>query len=455
MPKPPRVLISAPHRSSGKSTVSLGLCAALRRRGLVVQPFKKGPDYIDPMWLSAAAARSCRNLDFYLMGPEAVTATLARAARGADLCVIEGNMGFFGGMDPAGSDSTAALARLVSAPAVLVINTRGMTRGVAALVRGHLALEPGTPVAGVILNRVRGRRHEDKLRDALARYTPEVRVLGAVPDQPEVLIRERHLGLVPVDEDRGLLPVVERAADLVSRYVDLDRLLETAASAPPLPRVPADPAPPPAPRVRLGVARDRAFTFYYAENLEALARAGAELVPVDLIRDTALPDVRGLYIGGGFPEVFMAELEANAAMRRAVRDAAEAGMPVYAECGGLLYLGRSITYRGRTCAMAGVLPLDATMHARPMGHGYMLLECLADTPWCRRGARIRAHEFHHSRVESLGKVEFAYGVARGRGVDGRRDGILYKNVLASYAHLHGGAEQAWARGLVSLALSWR
>jgi len=444
----PRIVISAPHRSSGKSTISLGLCAAFKDSGLSVQPFKKGPDFIDPMWLTAASGRECRNLDFFMMGERNILETFAAASRGSDLSVIEGNMGFYDGLDLKGTDSTAALARLLKAPSILVVNTLRMTRGVAPLILGHQKFEPETHIAAVILNRVRGSRHEKKLREALDYYCG-MEVVGAVPDKKELFIEERHLGLTPLKEDAGLHPVIERIAHAVNEYLNLDRILELAGSAPMMPVQPEDLVSFPVPDVRLGLASDPAFTFYYPENLQALSMAGAELVPFNTLRDPHLPEVGGLYIGGGFPEIFMDALEKNVTLRAEIRSAIEQGMPVYAECGGLMYLSRSISFRSRTRSMVGALPCDIEMLPRPMGHGYVILKPTGKGPWSPGETEVRAHEFHHSRAANLGKADFAYRLARGQGIDGEHDGILYKNVLASYAHLHHAGAPEWAGRFVS------
>ncbi len=444
----PRILISAPHRSSGKSTISIGLCAALREAGLTVQPFKKGPDFIDPMWLTSASGRECRNLDFFMMGQKAIIDTFSAVSRGADLNVIEGNMGFYDGLDLKGTDSTAALSRLLEAPAILVVNARRMTRGVAPLVLGHQQFEPGINIAGVILNRVRGARHEKKLCDALSHYC-RVEVVGVIPDQKELFIEERHLGLTPVKEDTGLLPVIDRIAHAVKKYVDLEKIRSIARSAPPIQSSASEEMTLPTPTLRLGMASDPCFTFYYPENLHALRLAGAELVPFNTLKDSHLPDVKGLYLGGGFPEVFMEALEKNASLRAEIRSAIEKGMPVYAECGGLMYLTRSISYKGRTRSMVGSLPCDVEMHKRPMGHGYVLLQPNGNSPWMTKRTEIRAHEFHHSQVVNPENLKFAYKMTRGNGIDGEHDGILYKNVLASYTHLHNAGAPGWAERFIS------
>jgi len=348
----PRLLVAAPSRGSGKSTVAIGIAAALRSRGRTVQAFKKGPDFIDPMWLSAAAGRRCRNLDFFMMGLERITAAFPERAAGADLALVEANHGLHDGIDPAGADSGAALARLLGLPVILVVNAQRLGRGVAPLIQGQIAFDPAVTVAGVVLNRARGARHEGKLRDAVERYC-RVEVLGVLPDLPDLAIAERHLGLTPLEEAPDLVPVVERIGAAVAKHLDLDRIEAIAQAAPPLPTDPQRLASTDggAQRqdhgaahggVRIGIAMDRAFTFYYPENLEALSAAGAELVPFSPLEDPRLPEVGGLYIGGGFPEVFMERLEANATMREDVRSAIAAGIPTWAECGGLMYLTQGI-----------------------------------------------------------------------------------------------------------------
>jgi cobyrinic acid a,c-diamide synthase len=446
-----RLFISAAHKSSGKTTLCIGLAAALRARGEVVQPFKKGPDYIDPLWLGLAAGRPCYNLDPYLSGAEELSAEFARRMQGATLGLVEGNKGLYDGLALDGSNSNAALAAMLGAPVVLVIDARGMTRGIAPLILGFQAFDPNIRIAGVILNQLGGARHEAKLRAVIAHYTG-VPVLGAVQYDEHLTIVERHLGLVPSNEADAARARVEEIAARIAQQVDLDALLAVARAAPALAAPPAAPARPRAAVLRLGIARDSAFGFYYPGDLEALREAGAELVPFDALRDKRLPPVDALFIGGGFPETHMDALAANAAMRAAVRAAIDSGMPAYAECGGLMYLARSIEWTGRRAQMAGVLPADVVMHARPVGRGYVHLRETGRGPWRAHAGLIRAHEFHYSSVENLAPgLAFAYDVERGHGIDGRHDGIVYKNLLASYAHLRDVAGHHWAARFVAFA----
>ncbi|MEW5762440.1 MAG: cobyrinate a,c-diamide synthase [Bacillota bacterium] len=448
----PRLVVGAVQGRSGKTTVTAAVIAAMRRRGLPVQAFKKGPDFIDPGWLGRVSGRPCRNLDPFLMDPATILASFGTHVAGAAVAVIEGAMGLFDGVDLVGSGSTAQLARVLRAPVILVINAARMTRSAAAVVLGCRALDPELSLAGVIFNNVARPRHERMLRQSVEYYTG-ARVLGAVPRKRAFNIPDRHLGLVPAGEDERLLASLEALAAEGETYLDLEGLLGVAGAAPPL-DIPERPLYPPAEAagVTVGIFLDRAFSFYYPENLEALEAAGARLVPIDALHGE-MPPVDALYIGGGFPEVLAGELEANASLREAVRRGVAAGLPVYAECGGLMYLGRSLTWRGRTYRMSGALPFDVDLDERPCGHGYMVLEVVEENPFLPCGLSIRGHEFHHSRLSNLSReeVRFAYRVRRGYGIDGRRDGLLYRNVLASYNHLHALATPDWAPRLVRRA----
>ncbi|MFN3075441.1 MAG: cobyrinate a,c-diamide synthase [Alphaproteobacteria bacterium] len=455
-----RLFVSAAHKSSGKTTVSIGLCAALVQRGHVVQPFKKGPDYIDPMWLGVAAGRACRNLDFNTQTPDEIRHLFGRCVAGGALGVIEGNKGLHDGVDVRGSDSSAALAKLLRTPVILVLDASGITRGVAPLLLGYQAFDPEVRIAGVILNKVAGSRHESKLRAAIAAFT-DLPVLGAVRRSRELEIVERHLGLIPSNEAGEARAVVARIGQAIASEVDLEALLAMARDVSPYPA--PDLSRPLSPavrdRVRLGIARDAAFGFYYQDDLEALAAAGADLVPVSMLSDPGLPPgLDGLFLGGGFPETHMESLEANESLRAQVKSAIEAGLPVYAECGGLMYLSRSIFWQGRRCRMVGAIPGDSVMHDRPHGRGLMRLEETNHHPWpgSDERAEITAHEFHYSSLENLPEtLDYAYRVVRGDGVDGRHDGIILRNVLANYAHMRSVGPFPWARRFVAFMRACR
>jgi cobyrinic acid a,c-diamide synthase len=421
----------------------------------VVQPFKKGPDYIDPLWLGLAAGRPCYNLDAYLMGADEIRAQVVRRMRGATLGIIEGNKGLYDGLDLEGANSNAAMAALLGTSVVLVIDARGMTRGIAPLILGYQAFDPNIRIAGVILNQLGGSRHEAKLRAVIRHYTG-VPVLGAVQHDERMAIAERHLGLVPSNEAEGAGGRIDGIAAHIAAQVDLEQLLAISRQAAPLQGgEPARDAGGGAP-VRIGIARDAAFGFYYPGDLDALRSAGAELVDFSALRDSHLPPVDGVFIGGGFPETHMDELAANESLRRELHDAIEAGLPAYAECGGLMYLARGIEWNGRGAPMVGVIPADIVMHRRPVGRGYVHLRETGRGPWPGRpqSPLIHAHEFHYSSVENLAPgAEFAYDVERGHGIDGRHDGIVHRNLLASYAHLRDVAGNPWARRFVDFVRS--
>jgi cobyrinic acid a,c-diamide synthase len=441
-----RLLVSAAHKSSGKTTVAVGLAAALTAAQVRVQPFKKGPDYIDPMWLTRAAGRPCINLDPWLMDDAALARSFAAALPGADLALVEGNKGLYDGLALDGSNSNAALARRLALPVLLVIDARGMTRGIAPLILGYQAFDREIRIGGVILNRLGGARHEAKLRAVIEHYT-DVPVLGAVAEDERLAVTERHLGLMPCAEVDDAQARVAAIGRIVADQVDLDRVRALAASAGPLQLPEAGESAPAAARcdLRIGIARDRAFGFYYPDDLAAIEASGAELVTIDTLADQRLPAIDGLVIGGGFPETCMAELEANAALRGAIRHAIEGGLPTYAECGGLMYLARSIRWQGRSAAMVGAIPADAVMSPKPVGRGYVQVEETAAMPWGGGSATpLRGHEFHHSSLVDLDpSVAFAYRVRRGHGVDGANDGIVVHNLLASYLHLRSAAGASW------------
>jgi cobyrinic acid a,c-diamide synthase len=450
----PRLLLSAAHKSSGKTTVSVGLCAALKQRGLAVQPFKKGPDYIDPMWLAQACGRDCRNLDLFLMSPVEIVSMFSRFSTGASISIVEGNKGLYDGLALDGSNSNAALAHMLGLPVVLVIDARGMTRGVAPLILGYQAFDPTIRIAGVILNNLGGTRHEAKLRAVIEHYT-DVPVVGAIQSDARLSIGERHLGLVPNRELGDASRRIEKIGTIIAEQVDLNRVIEIARSASPLAsaHLVAPTRQAKQHKVRIGVARDKAFGFYYPDDLDALRSAGAEIITIDTLQDSQLPDIDGMFIGGGFPEVFMGDLEANANLREQIRNAVDASLPVYAECGGLMYLARTLTWKGRTCRMVGAIPADVVMHDKPVGRGYVSLAETGLSPWpASDGAptgELHGHEFHYSSLENLGPdVKFAYRVLRGHGVNGKHDGVVHKNVLASYAHLRSVGRANWAERFV-------
>jgi cobyrinic acid a,c-diamide synthase len=436
---------------AGKTFVTAGLARALVRSGRRVAPFKKGPDFIDAAWLGAAARAPGRNLDTYLMSPATIVGSLQRAASGADLALVEGNRGLFDGADARGSHSTAQLAKLIGAPVVLVVNAAKVTRTVAALVLGCKALDPELTLAGVVLNRVGTGRQEDVIRRALAADTG-VPVLGAIPRIEGQPLPSRHLGLVCAAEDPEREAALESLAEAVARYVDLDAVSTVASLASSMPAALVPERTREGRLVRIGVLRDAAFSFYYPENLEALEAAGAELVFISPLADRELPPIDALYAGGGFPEEYAGALAANEALRAALASAIAAGLPAWAECGGLMYLSRALLRDGREHPMVGALPVVVEHTPRPQGHGYMAATVDRANPFFPVGTRLLGHEFHYSRIAGSSGGETALAVERGAGLGGGRDGLVVGNVVATYMHLHALGTPEWAGALVQAAL---
>ncbi|MBD3670892.1 MAG: hydrogenobyrinic acid a,c-diamide synthase (glutamine-hydrolyzing) [Gammaproteobacteria bacterium] len=445
--------ISAAHKSSGKTTVSIGLTAALTARGHRVQAFKKGPDYIDPIWLSqASGGLPCHNLDFNTQGHSEILDNFTRLNANADVSLIEGNKGLYDGMDLHGEDSNAAMAKLLKAPVILVLDTRGTIRGVAPLLLGYQQFDTELNIAGVILNQVGGSRHEGKLRAIIEEYT-DIEVLGAVQRNASMNIDERHLGLMPGNEDKSAYDTIDTIGAQVASQVNLSRLMEIASMAPA-----TEPERPSRPLtsqqsptdVRIGIAQDPAFGFYYADDLESMRQHGVELVTIDTLHDRQLPTIDALFIGGGFPETQMTALEANSALRRQIYQAIEDGLPTYAECGGLMYLCRSIQWQGESREMVGIIPADAVMQSKPQGRGYIRVKPTSAFPWPEQEqVEISAHEFHYSHLEGLeGQFDYAYEVLRGVGIDGKHDGLIYKNLLACYAHMRHTRSHEWVTHFV-------
>jgi len=456
-----RLFISAAHKSSGKTTVSIGLCAALKQRDLVVQSFKKGPDYIDPYWLAQATRRDCYNLDFYTMERDEILSLMQLKANDADITLIEGNKGLYDGLDLDGSNSNAALATLTETPVILVLNARGMTRGIAPLILGYQAFDKDVLIKGVILNRLGGSRHESKLRNVIEHYT-DVEVVGAIHNDNRFDIDERHLGLVPGHEDPFCEQKIALLADAVNDQVNIDAVLSIAQQAPDLQVEKLATEIQTKTRekdIKLGLVRCSAFGFYYPDDLQALQDAGAELVEVDPCHQTKLPDIDALFIGGGFPETHMNELEANKLLRSEIKTAIDNGLPTYAECGGLMYLARTIQWNNETCEMVGCIDTDIIMEKRPQGRGYVQLEETENSLWPKpasweKSNIIHAHEFHYSRFNNIGNdVQFAFRVKRGMGINGEFDGYVYKNLLANYTHQRNTWNNPWAQRFIDFARS--
>ena len=439
---------------SGKSVVSVGLIAALRNRGSGVAVFKKGPDYIDAGWMSMAAGHPCYNLDPYLMSPEAIVTTFQEHIHGNAYAVIEGNRGLFDGVNAQGEFSTAELAQLLELPVLLVVNCSKTTRTVAALVLGCEAFDPRIRIAGVILNQIATPRHESIIRQSLEMYT-DVPVLGVMPRLKQDIFPMRHLGVTPYQEYGPAGEAVERLAALAETHFDLDAIIARMRGMVPLPPRRSSFTPP---RVRIGVLRDAAFQFYYQENLEALTKAGAELVTIDALHAPALPpDLDGLYIGGGFPETSARQLADNASFRTSVREGIDAGLPVYAECGGLIFLGRSIVLQGEEYPLAGVFPVTFALGIKPQAHGYSTCMVEKANGFYPVGTRIKGHEFRYSLVRQWegSPGDLVLQMERGTGFFEGRDGLVKNNALALYTHVMASGTPQWVQGFIAAAQGYR
>ncbi len=447
-----RVIVAGLAGDTGKSLVSLGLVRALQDAGLRVAPFKKGPDFIDAAWLGAAAGSPGRNLDTFLMPKEAILTSLSNSSREADIAVIEGNRGLFDGMDSVGSHSTAELAKLIGSPVVLVVDATKATRTVAALVKGCQVTDPEMNIAGVVLNRVGTNRQVRVIREAMSRETG-LPVLGAIPKLDEQHLPSRHLGLVTTMEHPDIKTALEKVGEAVHKHVDVDAVIElargTAALETPEIKLETVSA---GSRVRIGVLDDEAFSFYYPENLAALENAGADLLKISPLRDREIPDMDALYAGGGFPEIHAAELSANEPLRKALRDRIDQGLPVWAECGGLMYLSRALLHDGTSYPMVGVLPVDVEQLPKPQGHGYVMARVDGENPFLEDNTSLKGHEFHYSRLcGDIEDVPTILELRRGTGIGKGRDGIKIGSVVATYTHFHALGTPEWAGGMVGSA----
>ncbi len=503
----PRIIIAGLSGGSGKTLVSLGVVRALARSGLAVKPCKKGPDYIDAWWLALAAGHPATNLDPYFLDADMLRSlfwtqcglTSPASAQGAyppatsflfanppgpyDIAVIEGNRGLFDGRDLSGSCSTAELARILGAPVVVVMDCTKMTRTAAAIVSGLRHFEQGVHIAGVILNRTAGPRHRTVLRETIEHYT-DVPVLGVLPKIADNPIPERHMGLVSGMEHEECVAGLDKVADIMADHVDLHRLRQVAAAAPAQRGPVADlwsrmpvaehnvPAQPDADaagldtaipaRPRIGYVHDAALWFYYEENLLALRHAGADLVRLSLLDDAEWPQLDGLYLGGGFPENLAARLAANRPALDRLRILSESGLPIYAECGGFMVLGRSIVMQGTEHPMADIFPVRTVFHQKPQGLGYVDAAAVLDNPFHPAGTQFRGHEFHYSRCEPCDtaadtpcalRLTAQSGHVTGMG-DGR-DGLLLRNTMAAYTHIFAPAVPHWAPAMVHAARDFR
>lgn len=446
--------------SSGKTFISLGLVSAFANKGVRVAVFKKGPDYIDAGWLAGVAGRPCYTLDPFLIGRDKVLSSFISHSRDTDLAIVEGNRGLFDGIDVDGEFSTAEVAKTLQSPVILVVDCLKATRTIAAILLGVLSFDKKLRIEGVILNRIAGSRHESVIRKAIEKYC-NIQILGAVPNLAWENFPERHMGLKSYPEHPEVKQAIYSAADIVSRHVNLDKLLEIAGkgqvemqnseSGIQNPEAKNDAFP----TLRIGVIKDSAFQFYYPENLEELKRHGAEIVEISALEADRLPEIDALYIGGGFPETHAPALSDNKNFRAYVGEAVRKGLPVYAECGGLMYLGESLVMDDKNYSMTGIFPISFSIEKKPQAHGYTIVEVVRENPFYPVGTILRGHEFHYSKSVNTSEVmesfNYAFRVNRGSGIYKNMDGLCHKNVFATYTHLHAYGARQWVEGMIKQA----
>ncbi len=463
----PRILISALRGGSGKTILSIGITAAWKSFGKQITPFKKGPDYIDAGWLALAAGRPCYNLDTFLIKKEHTLQSFFLHSKNGDIAVIEGNRGLYDGIDIQGSTSTAELAKLLKTPVILCIDCTKSTRTMAAAVLGCLKFDPDTDIKGVILNRVAGPRHEKILRKNIEHYC-DIPVLGALPKLDWQNFPERHMGLLPTPEHGWAEDSIKAASQIAGRYLDLEALAAVAGNAGAL-TIPAElreSIPPETGplldsdqqlRPRIGIIKDSAFQFYYPENIEAIGAAGAETIFISPLTSDTIPPIDALYIGGGFPETHARQLAQNVKFRDQLKSLAKEGLPIYAECGGLMYLGEELVLDEKSFPMAGILPIVFGFSKKPQGHGYTIVAVEQPNPYFKVGTQLKGHEFHYSRVLKWRGTDkdLAFNMKRGAGFINNRDGVCYKNVLATYTHIHALGTPSWAKAMVRNAVAYK
>jgi len=468
--KVPGVVIAGLRGGSGKTIISLGITAAWRARNITVAPFKKGPDYIDAGWLSRAAGRPCYNLDTYLCAQSVVQTSYLIHSQSCDVAMVEGNRGLFDGIDIEGTTSTSELAKLLDLPVVLVLDCTKSTRTMAAVLMGCMQFDPDINICGVILNRLAGKRHEGKVRANIERFC-NIPVLGALPKLKQEDFPERHMGLVTSAEHGERDTSLTRAGQVAQDNVDIDRLfrLVTSCKGPGMPHVDNAGQEPTAVleintsenqdpvtdngAVTIGVVRDSAFQFYYPDNIEALENLGARIKFISPLSQSDIPDVDAIYMGGGFPETHATQLSANQAFRDNLKALSRKGLPIYAECGGLIFLGESICLDDVVYPMTDILPLRFGLSKRPQGHGYTEVEVVNDNPFYAKGEVLRGHEFRYSKVLSIDydDTSMAFKMTRGKGILEKKDGFFKDNTFGTYTHIHALGSTGWAPSLIAKA----
>jgi cobyrinic acid a,c-diamide synthase len=481
----PGLIIAALRGGSGKTIFSVGVISALKNLGQTVAPFKKGPDYIDAGWLAFAAGRPCYNLDTFLVEKELILHSFLSHILSNDIAIIEGNRGLYDGIDLEGTTSTAELAKLLDLPVILCINATKTTRTMAAVVSGCMQFDPDVRIKGVILNRVAGLRHENILRKSIEHFCG-VPVIGAVPKLSNQNFPERHMGLVPTPEHSWAKESIDAMSQVATKYMDLEQIKKIACKdgsrmagkrdleeslkfrnsqdrsqklrisvndqRSEKQKVGKDKDVP-----IIGIIKDSAFQFYYPDNFEALVLAGAKLVFISSLVEQTIPSIDALYIGGGFPETHAEELAGNKKFKEQLKSLGENGLPIYAECGGLMYLGEELVIKEKSYPMVGIFPVSYSFSKKPKGHGYTIVSVVRENPYFKIGTEIKGHEFHYSSVLKWrgDDSDLAFSIKRGTGFINKKDGVCYKNVLATYIHIHALGTPSWAKSMVRNAILYK
>jgi len=440
----PTYLISSTKKSSGKTIVSIGLTGLANKLGYTVQTFKKGPDFIDPSWLKAATKRPCYNLDFNTMSDEEIKAMHKNKSSYSDFSLIEGTKGLYDGVATDGSDSNAQLAKLLKAEAILVIDCKGITRGIAPLLLGYENFDKKINMKRVILNNVSTSRHESKLLASISNYT-DFEVVGSLPFI-EGIINERHLGLVPSFQEKSKNSMLTKIITITKKNIDYEKLYPNKKNIKKTKILSSKNISMKKNKLTIGIAEDSSFGFYYQDDLDKIQSYGHRIKKINLLKDKKLPRIDGFIIGGGFPEMQASELERNQSMRKCVKNAIENNLPVYAECGGLMYLANKIKLNNEVKKMCNVFDINIDMNNKPIGRGYTIVQASSHHPWGLERNDIYAHEFHYSSVKNnKKKYEFAFDIKRGHGINGKKDGFIYKNTLASFTHLRATKCFNWVK----------
>jgi len=451
----PRIIIAGTSSNSGKTVISAGIAYILRKKGLKVRCFKAGPDFIDSQYLSIASDNHADNLDTWLMNASYIRQAVATAANDADIIIIEGVRSLYDGISALGeAGSTAHIAKILDAPVILTINARSIAKGAAAIALGFKSLDPDVDIQGIILNFLNGETHYKKVKQAIIRFT-NLQVLGGISRFKGMDIEMRHLGLKTVVESDNVSDNIAHIASVISESLDVDALVDIARSAPPLDAEPFSyPAPLEDYTAHIGIAWDASFNFYYPENLASLQRAGAQISLVSPMYDKKLPDdLSGFYIGGGFPEFYLDILEGNTSFKKSARNNIEDGMPVVAECGGLIYMCKNMQNKeGKTFKMLGIFDADAMLCDKCQSISYTILHSVCNNTLTTKDTIIKGHEFHYSKViPNATDSKFAFDVLRGKGILDKKDGWMEHNALGQFAHFHFGATPSAAIQFVRMS----